>query len=98
MALTRDQVEKIAFLARLSLQPSEVDGFTQQLGQIVDLVDKLGQLDTTGVEPMVHAIELENVMMEDSVKPSLDRSLALSNAPESDGECFLVPAVLSTAK
>ena len=98
MSLTRDQVLKIAYLARLRLEPSEIDGLTRQLGQIVDLVDKLSELNTDGVEPMVHAIELENVMVEDQVLPSLSREQALANSPDSDGEFFVVPAVMGPAK
>ncbi len=94
MALDRSQVAKIAYLARLSLTDTELDDMTVQLGKIVDLVDQLSLVNTDGVEPMVHAIELENVLKADEVKPSLAREKALSNAPDADEECFRVSAVL----
>lgn len=94
MALSRDDVEKIAFLARLSLTESELDAMTTQLGQIVSMVDKLQAINTNGVEPLVHAIELQNVLAEDVLRPSIDRKDALRNAPCADAECFRVPAVL----
>jgi aspartyl-tRNA(Asn)/glutamyl-tRNA(Gln) amidotransferase subunit C len=54
----------------------------------------LTELDTDGVEPMAHAVELSNVFRDDVVRPSLSREEALANAPHHDGECYLVPAVL----
>ncbi len=94
MSLDRAQVEKIAYLARLRLSEQELTEMTSQLGRIVEFVDQLSQLDTEGIEPLVHAIELQNVMADDVIRPSLDRNDALSNAPQQDGECFRVPAVL----
>ncbi len=67
---------------------------TTQLGQIVEYVAQLSELDTTDVEPMAHAIELQNVFRDDAVRPSLDRADALGVAPHHDGQCYLVPAVL----
>jgi len=94
MSLDRQQVAKIAYLARLSLTESELDEMTQQLGKIVDLVDQLSEVNTDGVEPMVHAIELQNVLQQDEIKSSLPREKALANAPDADEECFRVSAVL----
>ena len=94
MALTREQVEKVSLLARLRLSPDELDRMTTQLAAIVGYVDQLSQLDTTGVEPMAHALPLTNVLADDVVQPSLDRDAALATAPKHDDECYLVPAVL----
>jgi aspartyl-tRNA(Asn)/glutamyl-tRNA(Gln) amidotransferase subunit C len=94
MSLTRQEVEKIALLARLRLPSDELDQLTVQLAQIVDYVEQLAELDVTDVEPMAHAIEQYNVFAEDNVEPALDRAAALANAPKHDGECYLVPAVL----
>lgn len=94
MALSREQVAKIAHLARLSFSDAELDDLTIQLGKIVGLVDELSSVNTDGVEPMVHAIELENVLKADEIQPSLARGKALSNAPDADDECFRVSAVL----
>ncbi len=67
---------------------------TEQLGQIVGYVDQLAEVDTTGVEPMAHAIELTNVFKDDVVADSLPREEALANAPHHDDRGYLVPAVL----
>jgi aspartyl-tRNA(Asn)/glutamyl-tRNA(Gln) amidotransferase subunit C len=94
MSLSRDQVEKVSLLARLQLTEVELDTMTRQLGQIVEYVEQLSELDTDDVEPMAHAVELANVFRPDELKPSYDRTAMLANAPHSDGECYLVPAVL----
>lgn len=94
MSLSRDEVLKISLLARLELSEAELEKMTAQLVQIVGYVDQLSELDTEGVEPMAHALDVANVFAEDQVRPSLDRTAALANAPHSDGECYLVPAVL----
>ena len=94
MALTRDEVEKVSLLARLKLTDTELDRMTAQLGQVVDYIHQLAELDTEEVEPMAHAVELTNVFRSDEVRPSLPRPEALTNAPKRDEECYLVPAVL----
>ncbi|MFO0903304.1 MAG: Asp-tRNA(Asn)/Glu-tRNA(Gln) amidotransferase subunit GatC [Pirellulales bacterium] len=94
MSLQRTDVEKVALLARLRLSDSELDRLTSELGQIVQFVEQLRELDTTGVAPLAHALEIVNVFADDEVRPSLDRDLALSNAPKRDEECYRVPAVL----
>ncbi|MCC7083699.1 MAG: Asp-tRNA(Asn)/Glu-tRNA(Gln) amidotransferase subunit GatC [Pirellulales bacterium] len=94
MSLTRQDVEKVSLLGRLLLAPDELDRMTLQLGQIVGYVEQLGELNTESVEPMAHAVELKNVFRADDVRPSLERSAALANAPQHDSECYLVPAVL----
>ncbi|HUG93007.1 MAG TPA: Asp-tRNA(Asn)/Glu-tRNA(Gln) amidotransferase subunit GatC [Planctomycetaceae bacterium] len=92
--LTRDEVRKVARLARLKLGDDELDRFTTQLGQVLDYVGVLGELDTEDVEPMAHAVEVTDVWREDVVSPSLAREMALANAPRSDGRFFLVPPIL----
>ena len=94
MSLTRADVEKIALLARLRLTTDEIEGLSRQLTQIVDYIESLRELDTRGVEPMAHALDLVNVFAEDEGVPSLDREQALANAPKRDDECYRVPAVL----
>jgi aspartyl-tRNA(Asn)/glutamyl-tRNA(Gln) amidotransferase subunit C len=94
MNLTRQDVEKVALLARLKLSDDELARMTVQLAQIVGYVEQLNELDTDEVEPMAHAVELVNVFRADGVTESLPRDRALANAPKSDGECYLVPAVL----
>ncbi len=94
MSLTRAEVEKIALLSRLLLSEDELQRMTAQLGGILGYMDLLGEVDTTGVEPMAHARDLANVFRDDVSRPSLDREQALANAPHRDEECYLVPAVL----
>ena len=94
MSLAREDVEKVALLARLDLSRDEIDRLTAELQQIVGYVDLLSQADTDGVEPMAHAVEVSNVFAEDVVRPSLPRAEALVNSARHSDEAFLVPAVL----
>jgi aspartyl-tRNA(Asn)/glutamyl-tRNA(Gln) amidotransferase subunit C len=94
MALTRADVEKVSLLARLELTPAELETMTQQLVQIVGYVESLSELNTDAVQPMAHALDVANVFAEDRQHESLQREAALANAPHSDGQFYLVPAVL----
>ena len=94
MAMSAEDVLRIANLARLSLAQQEIADLTAKLGSIVGLVEQLSEVNTDNIEPMVHAFELNNVLSDDVVGQSLPRELALRNAPASDDECFRVPAVL----
>jgi aspartyl-tRNA(Asn)/glutamyl-tRNA(Gln) amidotransferase subunit C len=99
MALTRDEVRWVAHLARLELTDTELDTLTRQLAEIVAYVDQLRQVSTEGVEPLAHALAVQNVFRDDEPAPSLPVDEALANAPErrtnSRGEQFYaVPAVL----
>jgi aspartyl-tRNA(Asn)/glutamyl-tRNA(Gln) amidotransferase subunit C len=94
MSISRSDVEKVALLARLRLSETELETITGQLAQIVGYVDQLGEVNTEGIEPMAHAIEVANVFRSDQVSPSLPRDEALANAPHHDDRGYLVPAVL----
>lgn len=94
MSLSREEVAKVAVLARLRLTPVELDSFTAQLSGIVDFVQQLQELDTQGVEPLAHGVELTNVFRDDERVEPLDRADALANAPKRDADNFLVPLVL----
>jgi aspartyl-tRNA(Asn)/glutamyl-tRNA(Gln) amidotransferase subunit C len=94
MSLTRVEVEKVALLARLRLTGAELDAMTVQLGSVLEYVRQLGELDTDGVAPMAHAVEVTNVLAADETQESLPREEALANAPRQDGVFYLVPAVL----
>jgi aspartyl-tRNA(Asn)/glutamyl-tRNA(Gln) amidotransferase subunit C len=94
MSLTHAEVAKVALLARLRLSPEELETFTGQLNTIVDYVAQLQELDTTGVEPLAHGIEVRNVFRDDVRGEPLPREQALANAPRRNPEGFLVPAVL----
>jgi aspartyl-tRNA(Asn)/glutamyl-tRNA(Gln) amidotransferase subunit C len=94
MSISRQDIEKVALLARLQLTEDEISKMTTELAQIVGYVDQLGEVNTDGVEPMAHAIELSNVFRDDVVAESLPRNAALANAPHHDDRGYLVPAVL----
>lgn len=94
MAISREEVQKVSLLARLVLSEPELEKMTAQLGQILDYMDLLGEVDTEGVEPMAHALPVADVFREDTPQPSLDRSEAVAAAPNADDECYRVPAVL----
>lgn len=89
-----DEVKKVASLARLSLTDEELATYGQQLTQILSYVHVLDEVDIEGVEPMPHAIDLENVFRSDETRPSLPREAALQNAPKTDGQYFQVPQIL----
>lgn len=94
MSLSRQDVAKVASLARLALSADELDRMTGELQKIVGLVSQLAEVDTTAVAPLAHPLDAENVFRADEPRPSLTTAEALQSAPRHDGECFLVPAVL----
>jgi aspartyl-tRNA(Asn)/glutamyl-tRNA(Gln) amidotransferase subunit C len=89
-----EQVSHVAKLARLALTPPQIEKLGGQLGNILSYVAKLNEMDTTGVEPMSHALPLKNVLRDDTVQPSLSIEQVLQNAPESEGRFFKVPKVI----
>lgn len=93
MKITKEEVEHVALLARLKFSESEKERFTTQLNSILEYMDKLGQLDTTRVDPTFHAITRRNVFREDSVNPSISQNLSLNNAPDKDRGFFRVPKI-----
>ena len=97
MAISPSDVQKVSLLARLLLSEAELQQMTVQLGQILDYVELLREVDTDNVQPMAHAVEMSDVFRADEVHTSLPRERALANAPHQDGECYLVPAVLGEA-
>lgn len=92
--LTEEQVRHVAKLARLSLTDDEVDRFAQQLGDILDYVKKLDEVDTSGVAPLAHPHELTDVLREDETSESLTQDQALANAPAKTDDSFKVPKVI----
>ena len=87
-------VEHIAQLARLALTDSEKEMFATQLASILSYVEKLGELDTSGVEPTSHVVTIGNVVREDKVRTSLAKDLALMNAPDRAGDFYRVPKII----
>jgi aspartyl-tRNA(Asn)/glutamyl-tRNA(Gln) amidotransferase subunit C len=94
MSLTAQEVQWVAHLARLRLTDAELETMTRQLSAIVDYVDHLKQVNTDGVEPMAHALAVQNVFRDDEPSSSLPVADALSNAPQPRGDFYSVPAVL----
>jgi aspartyl-tRNA(Asn)/glutamyl-tRNA(Gln) amidotransferase subunit C len=94
MTLTKPEVEHIAYLARLQLGTEEIETITQQLNSILGYMEKLSELDTSGIEPTTHTLHLSNAFREDRVLPSLDRDEVLELAPEQGGMAFVVPKVI----
>ena len=94
--IDRDQVRKVALLARLQLTAEEEDQFTTQLGSILEYFEQLSELDVTDVKPTTRAIDVSNVTRADELQPYSDREAILNNAPDREGEFFKVPQILST--
>jgi aspartyl-tRNA(Asn)/glutamyl-tRNA(Gln) amidotransferase subunit C len=92
--LTRDDVERVAALARLSLSDQEAARMASELETVLAYAESLNEVDTRGVEPTAHALPLATPMREDRPEPPLDPELALANAPERDGTAFVVPRVI----
>ena len=91
MKITEELVDYVSELSRLRLPEAEKAVMAAELEKIVDYMDVLSGLDTTGVEPLSHVFPVKNVLRADEVQPSCDREALLSGAPASDGEAFLVP-------
>jgi aspartyl-tRNA(Asn)/glutamyl-tRNA(Gln) amidotransferase subunit C len=92
--ITVEEVERIATLARLRLSAEEVSQLTRQLDDILEYMDQLNRLDTTGVEPFVHALESDTALRDDAVTNRPDPEALLANAPDRDGTFFKVPKIL----
>ena len=97
MALTRDQVEHVAKLARLHFSDEELDRFAHQLSDILAYAEQVSALATDDVLPTSHALPLRNVFREDVVGESLPQAKALSTAPESELDRFKVPRIMEEA-
>ncbi|MBE9180734.1 Asp-tRNA(Asn)/Glu-tRNA(Gln) amidotransferase subunit GatC [Oculatella sp. LEGE 06141] len=93
--IDREQVHKVAHLARLNLTPEEEEQFTTQLGNILGYFEQLNELDTSQVEPTTRAIDVSNVTRADITKPYENREAILESAPNREGEFFRVPQIFS---
>ncbi|MEE2673882.1 MAG: Asp-tRNA(Asn)/Glu-tRNA(Gln) amidotransferase subunit GatC [Myxococcota bacterium] len=92
--ISRQQVDRIAELARLSLEGEEAEAMERDLERILDYVADLQALDTEGVTPTAHAIALATPVRPDEAAAPMDPELVVSNAPESSGTAFVVPKVV----
>jgi len=94
MKISIQEVEHVANLARLELSEQESGRLTDQLSNILTYVEKLNELDTKGVEPTAHVLDIRNVMREDITAPSLTQERALANAPEKAAGHYKVPKII----
>jgi len=94
MQVTKELVGYVAELSRIKLDEAQTDKMQNELGADIDYMDVLNRLDTDGVEPLSHVFNITNVMRSDDVKPSYDRELLLSNAPERTDETVIVPKTI----
>lgn len=94
MKITSEEVDYVAVLGRLTLEPEEKTKYQSQLDDILKYMEMLSEVDTDEVEPMAGPVELYTPLREDEVKPSLQVDEALANAPERAGSSFKVPKVI----
>ncbi|SCY88883.1 Asp-tRNA(Asn)/Glu-tRNA(Gln) amidotransferase subunit GatC [Desulfoluna spongiiphila] len=94
MKITKEEVLYVANLARLNVDDGDVEKLAAEIGDILSYVDTLEKVDTDGVEPTTHAIDLTNAFREDVVHPHPGASATLANAPDKEDEMFVVPKVV----
>ena len=94
--IDREQVHKVALLARLELTAQEEEKFTTQLGSILEYVEQLNEVDVSDVLPTTRAIDVSNVTRKDELQPYPHREAILNSAPEQEGEFFKVPKILNS--
>ena len=94
MKITADQIQHVAKLARLEIEPQAVNKLADQLATILSYVDKLEEVDTRDVPATSHAIALTNAFRPDEVRDSLPNDAALENAPAKEDGSFVVPKVI----
>ena len=92
--ISKDDILKVAALARLEITPAELESLYKDLAQIIAYVDQIQKVNTDGIIPESQFVGAENIFRDDIVKPSLTQEEALANAPDKDDSYFLVPKVL----
>jgi aspartyl-tRNA(Asn)/glutamyl-tRNA(Gln) amidotransferase subunit C len=98
MAITREEVEHVAHLARLGLSDDEVDRLQDQLSQILSAMQVIDSVDTSTIPPTAQVLPVDTVMRKDVERPSLPVDLVLKNAPRRAGDLLRVPPVLDAAE
>lgn len=93
--IDREQVRKVALLARLQITPEEEEQLTAQLGNILEYFEQLSELDVSNVKPTTRAIDVSNVTRPDEMQAYRDRESLLKEAPDQEGDFFKVPQILS---
>ncbi len=95
MKINLETIDKIAHLARLEVKEEDKQGLLDDMNNIITFMDKLNEVDTSGVEPLVYMTDEVNVLREDEVKQEISRAEALQNAPKQDGKFFRVAKVIN---
>ncbi|TAJ29252.1 MAG: Asp-tRNA(Asn)/Glu-tRNA(Gln) amidotransferase subunit GatC [Nitrospirae bacterium] len=95
MQISKQEVERVAKLARLEITEAETEAFSKQLSSILTYIETLKMLKTEGVEPTATVLEQVNVFREDKSRPSLPVEKAMANAPESEAGHFAVPKIIN---
>ena len=93
--ISDETIEYVGILAKLELSDEEKENAKKDMGEMLDYIDKLNELDTSGVEPMSHVFPVNNVFREDAVSNGDGREAALKNAPERKEDTFVVPKTIS---
>jgi aspartyl-tRNA(Asn)/glutamyl-tRNA(Gln) amidotransferase subunit C len=94
MKISKQEVEHVAKLARLELSEQEKEMLTDQLSNILTYVETLNSVDTHGIEPTSHVLDIKNVMRDDVVMPGLTQEQALANAPDKAAGHYKVPKII----
>jgi len=94
MKIDEQLISRLEHLARLELSATEKSSLMKDLNDILAMVEKMNELDTTGVEPLIYVNEDANELRADEIKNQVSRDHALRNAPKSDGVFFRVPKVI----
>ncbi|HYB92705.1 MAG TPA: Asp-tRNA(Asn)/Glu-tRNA(Gln) amidotransferase subunit GatC [archaeon] len=92
--ISREQVEHVAWLAKIELSEEEKELFTKQFNEILGYFKKMDKLDTNNVPPTSHVLDLVNVFREDKVKPSLTKEKSIKNAPKRKGRYLKAPKII----
>jgi aspartyl-tRNA(Asn)/glutamyl-tRNA(Gln) amidotransferase subunit C len=95
MKLSPETIDKIAHLARLEVQEDEKQGLLDDMSKILAFMDKLNEVDTSGVEPLVYMNDEINVLRDDEINQEITRAVGLKNAPKQDGKFFRVAKVIN---
>jgi aspartyl-tRNA(Asn)/glutamyl-tRNA(Gln) amidotransferase subunit C len=94
MEITSEMIDRLAHLARLQFSNEEKKELKTDLESMIGFVEKLKEVDTTGVEPLLHITDAVNVLRDDEVKQTITKKQALLNAPLTDGDFFITPKVI----
>lgn len=94
MKIDNELVDKLAELSKLEFEPTDKEKIKTDLQKILDLVEKLEEVDVSGVEPLIYMTDEKNVLRKDEVKGMVSKADALLNAPQKDSDYFKVPKVI----